>query len=221
MEWFGLDRMIMLKIMFQPPCHWQGDLPLELIAQSSILPGLILSEKKKQKTNTSLFEKSSSSPISHSCHNLGEKSLSSEALGQAEPHIPQWVPWQVMLTEFTHISFWEKTDLTLSHQGLGKEWWCLHLCPRFWKARRSFTGWLLRQTPCVSGVQKAAHDASQQQPAVLGTWSTVLLVMVEKHAIRLQNKDLHQGTTTPSPFQLFGLLYSDSKSCGLLEFIVQ
>lgn len=79
----------------------------------------------------------------------------------------------------------------------------------------------MKQTQCVSGVQKAAHDASQQQPAVLGTSSAVLLVMVEKHEIRLQNKDLHQGTTTSSPSQLFGLLYSDSKSCGLLEFTVQ
>jgi len=38
-EWFGLE--VTLKISwFQPPCHEQGHLPLDQVAQSPIQPGL-------------------------------------------------------------------------------------------------------------------------------------------------------------------------------------
>ena len=39
MEWFGLEGTLKI-IWFQPPCHEQGHLPLDQVAQSSIQPGL-------------------------------------------------------------------------------------------------------------------------------------------------------------------------------------
>ena len=38
-EWFGLERTLKI-IWFQPPCHEQGHLPPDQVAQSSIQPGL-------------------------------------------------------------------------------------------------------------------------------------------------------------------------------------
>jgi len=38
-EWFGLELTLNL-ILFQPPCHAQGHLPPDQVAQSSIQPGL-------------------------------------------------------------------------------------------------------------------------------------------------------------------------------------
>jgi len=38
-EWFGLEGTLKI-IWFQPPCHKQGHLPLDEVAQSSIPPGL-------------------------------------------------------------------------------------------------------------------------------------------------------------------------------------
>jgi len=38
-EWFGLEGTLKI-IWFQPPCHKQGHLPLDQVAQSSIQPGL-------------------------------------------------------------------------------------------------------------------------------------------------------------------------------------
>jgi len=37
-EWFGLAGTLKI-IWFQPPCHEQGHLPLDQVAQSSIQPG--------------------------------------------------------------------------------------------------------------------------------------------------------------------------------------
>ena len=37
-EWFGLEGTLKL-IQFQPPCHGQGHLPLDQVAQNSIQPG--------------------------------------------------------------------------------------------------------------------------------------------------------------------------------------
>ena len=34
-EWFGLEGTLQI-ILFQPPCHGQGHLPLDQVAQSSI-----------------------------------------------------------------------------------------------------------------------------------------------------------------------------------------
>jgi len=41
LEWFGLEGTLQV-IWFQPPCHEQGYLPLDQVAQSSIQPGLEL-----------------------------------------------------------------------------------------------------------------------------------------------------------------------------------
>jgi len=38
-EWFGLEGTLKI-IYFQPPCHGQGHLPLDQVAQSPIQPGL-------------------------------------------------------------------------------------------------------------------------------------------------------------------------------------
>jgi len=38
-EWFGLEGTLKI-IWFQPPCHEQGHLPPDQVAQSSIQPGL-------------------------------------------------------------------------------------------------------------------------------------------------------------------------------------
>ena len=38
-EWFGLEGTLKI-IWFQPPCHGQGHLPLDQVAQSPIQPGL-------------------------------------------------------------------------------------------------------------------------------------------------------------------------------------
>jgi len=39
MEWFVLEGTLQI-IQFQPPCHGQGHLPLDQVAQSPIQPGL-------------------------------------------------------------------------------------------------------------------------------------------------------------------------------------
>jgi len=37
-EWYGLEGTLKI-IWFQPPCHEQGHLPLDQVAQSPIQPG--------------------------------------------------------------------------------------------------------------------------------------------------------------------------------------
>lgn len=101
-----------------------------------------------------------------------------------------------------------------------ENWSHLHLCPSFWKPR----GLLqddYEDILGVSGVQKAARDISQEQPGVLGTLSAVFLVMVEKHAIRLQNKGFASGYNSSLPIPALGSALQWLKSCGLLEFTVQ
>jgi len=63
-------------------------------------------------------------------------------VGQAEPLICEQVPCQVVLTEFTHISFpLEKTGLTLSNQiTMHRKSVVASLSvPKFLEARRNFT----------------------------------------------------------------------------------
>jgi len=38
-EWFGLEGTLKI-ISFQPPCHGQGHLPVDQVAQSPVQPGL-------------------------------------------------------------------------------------------------------------------------------------------------------------------------------------
>jgi len=66
-EWFVLEGTLKI-VWFQPPCHEQGHLPPDQVAQSSIQPGL----EHCQRGGSHSF---SGQPVSGPHHPHGEKSL--------------------------------------------------------------------------------------------------------------------------------------------------